>query len=910
MTAGLPLLETKLYLPKWRDGLVSRPRLLARIHWERKLTLVSASAGFGKTTLLAEWVASAPTGRVAWLSLDRCDNDPAFFWTYLIAALQKVQAELGERSHALLHSPQPPPIESVLVALINDINEIEEPFALVLDDYHVIETQAIHHAIDFLLGHLPTQMHLVVASRSDPPWPLARLRSLGDLTELRAADLRFTPEEVTTFLRQAMGVKLAAADVAALEHRTEGWIAGLQLAALSMQGRDDVSGFVAAFSGDDRYIVDYLLEEVLQRQSDRVRRFLLQTAILERLSSSLCDAVTALPGDSQKMLETIERGNLFITPLDNKRQWYRYHHLFADVLQAHALREEPEQIPSLHQRASEWYEQNGGFSDAIRHALAAQKFERVAGLIEQIWPAMRNRQQEVTALGWLKALPEALIRARPILSVAYGLVLLSTGPLDAVEARLQDAERQLSQLGQITEKQYRSLPASIANARAICSQMVGDFAGAVAHAQQALTLLPSENDSERGVTAVFLGLAYWTSGDVAAAYESFSEGLKVFHNLGSTQIAVSATFGLAHIGLTQGLLQTTAKTCEQTLQLAAQQSVPILRGTADVYLALSEIRYEQGDLATAGQLLEKGETLLAQGSISGIDYLWWLVKAQLTAAKGDLDMALEQLQEAERLYRRSPIPNVRPIEALKVRWWLQQGRLTEALDWVRDSGLSVDDSPSYLREYEHLTLARVAMAEGRSLTIAQHRHNAEKNKESIHQVVAFLNQLLAAAEAKKRTGSIIKILLVLALAHEAQGNVVVAISPIERALTLAEPEGYVRIFAECGTPMSRLLKEAANRGITPTYTTQLLTALATWGQPSNHVHSTHLSSSQPLIEPLSQRELEVLRLLNTELSGPEIARELVVALSTVRTHTKRIYSKLDVTNRRAAVKRAAELDLI
>lgn len=918
MMSDLPLLETKLYRPAWSADLVSRSRLIDRIYPQRKLTLVSAPAGFGKTTLLAEWIAAVPTRCVAWVSLDSSDNDPVVFWSYAIAALRKLHPSLGERSLSLLRSPQPPSIESILMTLLNELTAVEADIALILDDYHAIATQTIHNGIGFLLSHVPPHLHVIIASRADPPLSLARLRSHGDLTELRATDLRFTPEEAAAFLNQGMGLEILAAEVSALEQRTEGWIAGLQLAALSLQGRKDIPDFVAAFSGDDRYIVDYLLEEVLQRQPDRVRHFLLQTAILERLSGSLCDAVTNQSG-GQGMLETLERGNLFIIPLDNKRQWYRYHHLFADVLQAHALKECPEQIPSLHGQASEWYEQHELFSEAIRHALAAQDFERAADLLEQVWPDMRNRQQEATVLGWLKALPDSLIRTRPILSVAYGLVLLHTGPLDAVEAHLQDAERQLARLGQtipgqssareaqIAEEKYRSLPASIANARAFCAQVLGDIAGVITHAQQALALLPTEDDSERGVTAAFLGLAYWTSGDVAAAHQSFSEGLQIFQKLGSIQIVVSATLGLANIGLAQGMLRATINTCEQALHLAAQQPVPILRGTADVHLALSEIRYEQGDLAAASQLLQQGEVLREQGSISGADYLWWMVKAQLTAAQGNVDAALEHLHEAARLYRRSPVPNIRPIEALKVRWWLRQGRLAEALDWVQDRGLSVDDSPSYLREYEHLTLARVE--------IAQHRHHSAEN---IDQVIELLTRLLAAAEAKTRTGSTVKILVVLALAHEAQGDLARAIASLERALTLAEPEGHVRIFAECGSPMARLLREAITRGITPTYTRQLLTALETWGQQPKSTSPLPLSlsvsegspSPQSLIEPLSQRELDVLRLLNTELSGPEIARELVVALSTVRTHTKRIYSKLNVTNRRAAVKRAAELELI
>ncbi|MEL7316743.1 MAG: tetratricopeptide repeat protein, partial [Cyanobacteria bacterium J06559_3] len=816
---------------------------------------------------------------------------------------------LGERSLSLLQSSQPPAIESILMMLLNELTIIKVDVALVLDDYHAIETQAIHDGISFLLSHLPPRVHLIIASRADPPLSLARLRSHGDLTELRVSDLRFTPDEAAAFLNQGMGLEISAGDVAALEQRTEGWIAGLQLAALSLQGREDVSDFVAAFSGDDRYIVDYLLEEVLQRQSDRVRRFLLQTALLERLSGSLCDALTS-QNNGQSMLETLERGNLFIIPLDNKRQWYRYHHLFADVLQAHALKECSEQIPALHGQASKWYERNKLFADAIRHALAAKDFEHAAGLIEQVWPAMRNRQQEATVLGWLKALPDSLIRVRPVLSVAHAIALLNTGQTDAVEDRLQDAEQALAQAESIVTDQaaYRSLPAAIANTRAFHAQALGDFAEAITHAEQALALLPAEDDNERGVTAAFLGLAYWTSGDVAAAYQSFAEGLKLFQKMGNVRIAICATSVLAQMGLAQGQLRATIAACHQALQLAEQQPEPILQGKRDLYLVLSELHYEQGHLDTAHQLLQKGEELQEQSSTVGFDYFPWLVKAQLTAAEGDLDKALEQLQKAAQLYRRSPLPNIRPIEALRVRWWLQQGRLAVALNWVQELGLSWDDAPDYRREYEHLTLVRVAIAQ----------YQRDGTDELIHPVIDLLTRLLTAAESQNRTASVIKILVVLALTYEAQGDSPAALSSLERALTVAEPEGHIRIFADCGPPMTKLLQMAQTRNIIPTYTHQLLTALETWGQhPTSHsplpqVTERSRSALSPplLIEPLSRRELEVLRLLKTELSGPEIARELVVALSTVRTHTKRIYSKLSVTNRRAAVKRAIELSLI
>ena len=914
-TSELPLLETRLYLPKWSADLVSRPRLIDRIYPKRKLTLVSAPAGFGKTTLLAEWVTAVPTRPVAWVSLDQSDNDPAVFWTYLITALHKIQPSLGERSLALLQSPQPPPIESVLMTLLNELAAVEEDIVLILDDYHAIATQAIHDGIGFLLSHLPLQVHLIIVSRADPPLSLARLRSHKELTELRVSDLRFTPDEAAAFLTQVMGLKISAADVSALEQRTEGWIAGLQLAALSLQGREDAADFVAAFSGDDRYIVDYLLEEVLQRQPNRVRHFLLQTAILERLSGSLCDAVTDQT-DGQEMLETLERGNLFIIPLDNKRQWYRYHHLFADVLQAHALMEWPEQIPSLHGRASDWCEQNGLFSDAIRHALAAQDFERAAGLIEQVWPTMRRRQRQTTVLSWITSLPDVLIRNRPVLSIAYALVLLNDGQLDAVESRLQDAERCLGAniavnsqeplaVGSVVtdDSQLQSLPASIANARAYRSQALGDVSSTVTYAQQALELLPKDEEYERGTTAALLGLAYWTSGRPEAGYRSFAEGLAIFNQMGLPQMAIGGTLILAQMSMAQGRLHRAINICEQSLQLATEQGDPVLPGTPELYLALSEVRYEQGDLVAASQLLLSGETLRQQASLSGAAYLWWVVQARVKAAEGDLETALDQLHEAERLYARTsmPIPDVRPTQALRVRWWLRQGRLAEALGWVRECGLSVADLPSYLHEYGHLTLARVA--------IAQYRRKG--TDEEMHQVVGLLTRLLAAAEAQERTASSIKILVVLALAKAAQGDLPAAIASLERALILAEPEGHVRIFAECGAPMVPLLREIMTREITPTYTQQLLAALETWGCPQAEAPTAAgAPAPQPLFAPLSQRELEVLRLLNTELSGPEVARELVVALSTVRTHTKRIYRKLNVTNRRAAVKRATELELI
>ena len=446
-----PILATKLYIPRLRPNVVSRPRLIERLNegLHRNLILISAPAGFGKTTLVSEWVAGCDRP-VAWLSLDEGDNDPTRFLTYLVAALQTIAPNIGVGVLGALQSPQPPPTEAILTALLNEITAIPDNFVLVLDDYHVLDAKPIDHALTFLSSICHHSMHLVIATREDPQLPLARLRARGQLTELRAADLRFTASEAAEFLNQVMGLGLSAADIAALEDRTEGWIAGLQLAALSLQGRQDVPGFIRAFAGDHRYIVDYLVEEVLQRQPEPVRSFLLQTSILDRLHGPLCDAVTGQE-EGNARLEALERGNFFVVPLDDKRHWYRYHHLFAEVLSAHLMAEQPDQVATLHRRASEWYEQNGLAADAIRHALAAEDFERAADLIELAVPAMRRSRQEATVLGWLKALPDELVHCRPVLSVGYAWALLAVGELEAVEARLRDAERWLDTTADTSE---------------------------------------------------------------------------------------------------------------------------------------------------------------------------------------------------------------------------------------------------------------------------------------------------------------------------------------------------------------------------------------------------------------------------------------------------------------------------
>jgi LuxR family maltose regulon positive regulatory protein len=906
-----PLLETKLYVPRPRRGLVPRPRLSQRLDrgTTSKLMLISAPAGFGKTTLLTEWLAAGPAAPAderlaAWLSLDRADNDPASFWTYVIAALQTVAPGIGESALTLLQAPQPPPIETVLTALLNDLGAITGDIVLVLDDYHVIDARDVQDAMAFLLDHLPPRLHVVIASRTDPALPLARLRARGELVETRAAELRFTPDEAAAYLNEMMGLQLTARDVAALEGRTEGWIAALQLAALSMQGRDDVAGFIAGFTGDDRYVVDYLAEEVLQRQSDRVQTFLLQTSILGRLSGPLCDAVTG-QGGGKAMLEALDRGNLFLVPLDDRRRWYRYHHLFADVLQARLLDEQPDQVPDLHQRASAWYQQNGEPAVAIGHALAAGDFERAADLAELEIPAMSRTRQEAMVRGWLEVIPDEVVRVRPVLSVGFAGALLSVGELEGVESRLRDAERWLdvttgtdarsvarsAEMVVADEEEYRRLPGMIELYRAALALARGDVPGTVRHARGALDLALAEDHLCRAGASGILGLASWASGDLEAGHSAYAECMAGLRRAGHIADTFGCALALADIRLVQGRLGEAMRTYEQALQRVPEQGGPVLRGTADMYVGMSGVHRERNDLHTATQQLLRSQELGEHTGLPQNRYRWRVAMARIRRAEGDLDGALDLLNEAECVYVGDFFPNVRPVPALRARIWIAQGRLGDALGWAREQGLSVDDDLSYLREFEHITLARVLMA----------RYQDERAERSVHEAIRLLDRLLRAAEEGERAGSVIEILVLRALAYQRHGDIPAALSCLERAVTLAEPEGYVRVFADEGPPMASLLRVAARQQTAGNYVRQLLAAVTETEQNG--------PVKQALIEPLSERELDVLRLLGTELDGPAIARELMVSLNTVRTHTKHIYAKLAVTNRRAAVRRAAELDL-
>ncbi len=890
------LVATKLHVPAPRSGLIGRARLIDRLErgLASRLVLVSAPAGFGKTSLLTQWLAAvAGHGHtVCWLALDQSDNRASTFWPHLVAAVETAVPGFGAGLLPLLEAGGST-TEGVLAALVNELDALSDELYLVLDDYHLIDDQGIQEGVTFLLEHLPTHAHLLITTRADPPLPLALLRARGDLVEIRAADLRFTPEEASTYLNEVMGLDLRPEAVNALETRTEGWIAALQLAALSMQGRDDVAGFITGFTGNDRYMVDYLVDEVLARQPDEVRGFLLRTSILDRLSGPLCDAITGTAG-GKAMLERLERANLLVIPLDDRRQWYRYHHLFADVLRAHLEEEQTEKIPDLHRRASEWYEQQGERSEAIHHALAGGDVERTAALVELAIPEMRKARQEMQLRAWVDPLPDEVVRRRPVLAVTFAGALLMSGEFAGVEGRLDDAERRIDALpgtGVGDEGELRRVRGDIEVYRASLAQVRGDVPATVEHAQRAREVALEDDHVVRAGAAGFLGIAFWTGGDLEAAHRAWSECSARLEQAGHVADAVGATQALGDICIVQGRLQDALGTYQESLERVPEQSRSLVRGTADMHVGMSEVFLERLDLAMAKEHLQEAQELGEYAGMAKFPYRWRVATARVRAAEGDLDRALALINEAEHLYVSDFFPNVRPVAALRARLWIANSQLREALGWARQAGVSGDDELSYLREFEHITLARLLLARAKS----------ERTEALIGDALALLGRLGEEATAGARAGSMIEILVLEALALQAQGDTAAALGALERALTASEPEGHVRVFMEEGQPMASLLREAARRGIAPAYIAELLDSVAP---------GRHSPKKQGLIEPLSERELDVLRLLGSELSGPDIARELMVSLNTLRTHTKNIYMKLGENNRRAAVRRAQELDLV
>jgi LuxR family maltose regulon positive regulatory protein len=900
-----PLLTTKLYIPAFRSDLVPRPRLIERLDagLDRKLTLISAPAGFGKTTLLSNWVGRLDRP-VAWVSLDKGDNDQTSFLIYFVAALQTIETGICETVQAMFQAPQPPPIESVLTELINEVASIEQNFVLVLDDYHVIDAQAVHNALSFLLDHLPPKMHLVITSRSDPLLQIPRLRAQGQITELRAENLRFTTQEATSFLNQVMGLALSEEDVLSLETRTEGWIAGLHLAALSMQDTDDAAGFISAFTGDDRYIVDYLVDEVLSQRPKGTKDFLLQTSILNRMTGSLCDAVTGQEG-GQDLLKRLDQANLFIVPLDNRRRWYRYHHLFTDLLrQRLAEGTNSQEIHILHQRASQWYEENDFIIEAVEHALAAEDFDNVIRLIDLGAGELLMQSQQNLLLKWQDQLPRDLVASHPRFCMIIAWAWVSIGHPGEAEDCLQLIEGSLgTEMAEIFSERdqaeeidpaVQSALVEIAVLRIELAIEQGNISQVFELARLVLPYLEDEkrpylyNQSKdlRLVVFFVLGLAYKISGELLQADEALSEAAVLGQERGNVHIVAGSVGRLASVQSMQGHLRQSVSTCQRGLKLVQEMVGEHSPVSGLIHAQLGNLLYEQNDLEAALHHLHKGIDVAKPWGFLEAFVPGYTGLARVRAAQGDWGGAFAALDELAELGQGNPAMVMPAVESLRALLWVALGKVDAANRWAMKAGLDPEGEINYHRLGELMVLARVLIARGANI-----------------EVVDLLTRMMDTAEAAGWFGRLIEMRILLALAHQAGGERENSMVALEQALISAKPEGYVRVFVDEGHPIATLLREAETRGIAPDYVPKLLAAFET-----DNVQ-VEPPSVTALIEPLSQRELEVLRLLKTELSGPEIANQLMIALSTMRTHTQNIYSKLGVSNRLAAVRRAEELNL-
>ena len=923
-----PLLQTKLYIPSSRSELVPRPHLLERLNegLQRRLTLISAPAGFGKTTLISHWIddlcltvdrtESSPLidrqskieSRAAWLSLDEGDNDVDRFFSYFIAALQQVTPHLGQTTLTMLQSPKPPASELLMTTLLNELADTATKITLILDDYHLIESQPIHKALAFLLDHLPPQLHLVITTRVDPPLPLSRLRGRDQLTELRESDLRFTVEETTTFLNKVMYLNLSATQVAALKERTEGWVTGLQLAGLSMREQADVSNFIARFTGSHRYILDYLTDEVLSRQPDEVQTFLCQTSILSRLSGPLCDAVTRR-ANSQTLLENLEAANLFVISLDNERRWYRYHHLFAGLLHNQLQQRHADRIPALYGRASQWFEKNGQVDEAVHYALLAKDFVRAADLIEQTAEMMLTQMLMQggisTLLGWLKALPDEVVHSRFLLCVTFAWTLLMTArrpeDMTAVEALLQIAK---GQIHQDETKNFIESRGHLAALRSYLALSRNDYPGSITLARQALPDLPKDNRFLRGAISFNLATAYWLNGDVVAAGRAYREAAADSRAVGNFFVALEAMNNLGTMEAEQGHLHQAIAFHRQAVQIAhepfeQQDGPPLFAGPA--YLGTAEVLREWNQLTEASLALETGLSLARQGNFLEGQLVGRIISARVRQAQGDSSEALAAIAAARQLFRPGELAAFTPwLAAVEARLWLAQGNLSAATRWAQNCGLTRQDDEGAFQRYpgEYTTLARVYIV--------------QETDEPQTAALDLLTRMLTALESKGRMGRVIEILALQALAYQTQNNLSAALTTLKQALMLAEPAGYIRLFVDEGPPMAALLKRLTNDRQPQTLADYLPKLLAAF--PDGESDEAETSNRQPnmtmLIEPLSERELEILHLIAAGYANREIADTLVIALGTVKRHVSNIYGKLGVQSRTQATAKGRDLGLL
>jgi LuxR family maltose regulon positive regulatory protein len=898
------ILAIKLFIPPTRPELVARPRLYNKFFegLHHKLTLICAPAGFGKTTLVTEWLDSIKSDikngyktdlNIAWLSLDRDDNDLVRFLSYVITSLNQIEGietTLGKGALSMLQSPQPPPTETILSSLINDITAISNRIILVLDDYHLIETQPNHDALTYLLDHLPPQLHLVIATREDPYIPLARLRSLDQLTEMRAADLRFTSSEATEFLNQAMGLDLSAKNITALQNRTEGWVAGLQLAAISLQGHAGASSLIESFTGSHRFVLDYLIEEVLNQQSENIQTFLLETAILDRLTGSLCDALTG-QDNGQKTLEILDRANLFIVPLDNERRWYRYHHLFVDLLRQRLGQTQPDQLPELHLRASKWYEQQGFTSEAIDHTLSGEDYNRAAELIGTHLDDKYEKVAPLTLQRWFAVIPVELIETQPQLMLLQAWSQFNSGQLESADQSLQGVGQLLDTDVQLSNSVRDALYGRTAAIQSFIASYRGDLPGTIQFAKQALDVLPDAEQSWRSMAAITLGDVYAAQGQMLAAHQIRTKALALSQSSGDPYVLMIANLNLAETLFLQGQLPAVIENCERLMQITADHNMaeaPIVGWLLGLW---GGTLAELNQLDRALELTQKGVELAEHSQDMTYISSSNLHRVRVLFSAGNLLDAQAFLQGMVHAYT-FPLRATTQISAWQARIWVAQGNILAAAQWLAERNLNLDGELPFVHEPEYVAMARVLLA-----------------KERWDEAVELMNTILKAAETGGRKSRMIEILLLQALAFQTRGDTDEAMVPLGIALTFAEPGGFIRIFVDEGPPMAQLLYEALKHGNSPEYINLLLAAFPV-AEPDQTDQLKALAPKSGLVEPLSERELEVLQLIAEGLTNQEISSRFFISIHTVKTHTRNIYAKFNVNSRTQAVAKARALGLL
>ncbi len=885
------ILKTKLFVPPTRMEQVPRQRLINRlIQGENgKLTLVSGPAGFGKTTLLSAWIAQTKLP-IGWISLDGGDNDWNRFTQYLIQAFQKISAGFANELIELLYSAKPLNSEEFLPYFINQIAEIQTPFLIVLDDYHVITETKIHDLLLTILEYQPPQMHLVISTRADPPWPLARWRVRGELSEMRMENLRFTPEETFTFLNEIAGLGLSEQDIKQLDAKTEGWAAGLHLAAVSMQKRGDNSGFIQRFAGSNRFVFDYLMDEVFQELPQNIQDFLLETSVLDRLCAQLCDSVRA-DNDSQEILDHLEQMNLFVIPLDDQRCWYRYHPLFAELLRQISLQKIPEQISVLHHKAREWYQDNGLFSEAIQHAAAEGDIDLVSDMIENNLITVLEHRDLVWLLQWLDTLPPTVIKSRPWLSVAYAHMLLITGSTEDVIRHIQQAENSTANLP-IQEQAHIS--SYIAFIQAELSSRSGNMAATIEYARSAMENLPPKDKRLHCSTASTLGTALQRCGFFEDAALAFETGISAGQTIGDSNAVISLYGDLIGLYVERGQLYQAHAACQESLhyiEKSYQKRGRYTPAASHIHFRLSTILRHWNDLEGSLTHAKNCNHILERW---GVQRRLNLINLAIALhAIGKRTEAHQTLQEAEQVAKQDSAFWVDNVRATQVSFWLAEGKLEAAEHWVLEKEWKVDDGIDFQDQLLYRTLTQVRIVQG--------QHGDE---DALSEAIGLLPHLLSMYESAGAIAYLIQTLILQALAFQIKGWQTQALISLKRAVSLGEKGGYIRVFVREGAPLEELLCSLADQWNRTPYIEKLLSAF------DKTIKGGEQSGSALILDPLTDRELDVLRCLNSDFTISEIAEELVISVETVRTHIKRIYRKLDVHSRFEATTRAQKQHLL